>query len=170
MWRVLTTAGAALLILAHCDVGFAQVSATPGMGATSPLGSSLSNQPSMPGGVPLGATELDSGGLSPTASATPCSGTQTTAGSSSNFDGGGTMSNPTIANGCTSGTSSSLATIPSGTGSTSTGSTPGSAGGAIPLGSTELGTAGESPAAPTVSSTGCAEISSMASGVFANGC
>ncbi|MBO0757863.1 MAG: hypothetical protein J2P54_18615, partial [Bradyrhizobiaceae bacterium] len=106
MWRTLTTAGVALFILARCDVGFAQVGATPGMGATSPLGSSLSNEPSMPGGIPLGATELNSIGLSPGASATtPCSGTATTAGSSSNFDGGGTMSTPTT--GCTSGASGS---------------------------------------------------------------
>jgi hypothetical protein len=149
MWRVLTTAGAILLLLAHCDVAFAQVSAPPGMGATSPLGSSLSSQPSMPGGIPLGATELDSGGLS-------CSGTSTTVGSSSNFDGGGMASTAT---GCTSGASGSPGAATSGTGSTS-----GSARGAVPLGSTELGTPGESPAVP---STACSEISS---GLSANGC
>jgi hypothetical protein len=142
MRPVLTTVGATLLLLVHCDVGFAQVSATPGAGGTSPLGSSLSSQPSTQGGIPLGATELDSGGLS-------CSGTATTAGSNSNFDGGGMASTAT---GCTSGASGS-----SGTGSTLSGSTSGSARSAVPLGSTELGTPGESPA---VLSTPCSEISS----------
>jgi hypothetical protein len=137
MWRVATTAGAILLLLAHCDVGFAQVSGTPGMGATSPLGSSLSSQPSMPGGIPLGATELDSGGLS-------CSDAATTAASS--FDGGGMA--PT-ATSCSSGASGSPGATTSGSGSTISGS--------APLGSTELGTPGESPA---VSSTTCSGISS----------
>jgi hypothetical protein len=138
MWRVATTAGATLLLLAHCDVGFAQVSGTPpGMGATSPLGSSLSDQPSMPGGIPLGATELDSGGLS-------CSGAAMTAGSS--FDGGGMASTATS---CASGASGPPSEATSGSGPTVSGS--------APLGSTELGTPGESPA---VSSTSCSGISS----------
>ena len=175
MWRSLTTAGAVLLILARCDVGFAQMSATPGMGATSPLGSPLSNAPSMPGGIPLGATELNSGGLSPTNSSTPCSSTATTVGSSSNFDGGGTMSTARIAADCTSGASGSPGAATSTTGSTITGLTPGSARGAVPLGSTELGNPGESPAAPILSNTPCPGISSMAgtlaaSGSFASGC
>lgn len=175
MWRALTTAGAALLILVRCDVGFAQVNATPGMGATSPLGSSLSNAPSMPVGIPLGATELNSSGLSPTDSTTPCSSTASTVGSSSNFDGGGTMSTPTIATDCTTGGSGSPGAATPATGSTITGLTPGSARGAVPLGSTELGTPGESPAATTVSSTPCPGISSMAgtsaaSGASAGGC
>jgi hypothetical protein len=145
MWRVLMTAGVTLLLLAHCDVGFAQVSPTPGMGATSPLGSSPSSQPSMPGGIPLGATELDSAGLSPTGSTMPCSGTATTAGSSSNFDGGGIASTSTD---CSSGASGSPGDATSATGSTLTGLTPGSAQGAVPLGATELGTPGESQGGP----------------------
>jgi hypothetical protein len=50
----------------------AQTSVTPGMGQTSPLGAMTSNSPSPPGGIPLGATELNPGRLSP--GVVPCSG------------------------------------------------------------------------------------------------
>jgi hypothetical protein len=174
MRQILTIAGAALVMLAHCEVGIAQVGmapgsgttpaigATPGMGMTSPLGSLLSSAPSLPGGnIPLGATELDSGGLSPTASTAPCSSTATTSpqtvGSNSTFDGGGSISIPTISTSCASGASGSPGMATSTTaGSTITGLAPGSTGVGVPLGSTELGTPGESPAivAPSVACSG----------------
>lgn len=185
MRQALTIAGAALLFLVCCDAGFAQVSATPGMGVTSPLvsttpgmgvtsplGSPMSNTPSQaggipPGGIPLGATELDSGGLSPTASTTPCSSTAPasagTVGSNSTFDGGGTMSTPTISASCGSPVGSTGAMTSATAGSPITGLTPGLPGPGVPLGSTELGTPGESPAtplpAPIVSGVPCTGIS-----------
>lgn len=174
MRRALTIVGAALLFAIRCDAGFAQVSTTPGMGATSPLGSLLSNAPSQAnaiplGGIPLGATELNSGGLSPTVGTAPCSSTAPTSpgtsGSSSNFDGGGSMSYATISTSCASGSSAPGAAASPAAGSPITGLTPGSAGAGVPLGSTELGTPGESPAmllpVPSISGVPCPGISPM---------
>src|ERR1700739_4850662 len=56
-------------ILFGCGAAQAQsVMTSPGMGATSPLGVPGSSAPSgsnSPTGIPLGATEIDPGGLSP---------------------------------------------------------------------------------------------------------
>src|SRR3981081_3281378 len=65
MRRVLTMGGAVFLF--GCPTSFAQVAPAPGMGATSPLGTMNFNSPSGPVGIPLGATELNSGGTSPLA-------------------------------------------------------------------------------------------------------
>ena len=164
MRYLVTLAAAACLI--GCGPCFAQVAPTPGMGATSPLGTMDFNAASQPSGIPLGATELNTGGLSPTAGTNPCSGSTTSAtglaGSMSTFDGGGAMP------GSTSATSTTCSATASGSaiGSTSmiTGSTPGSmSSGTIPLGSTELGTPGESPTTllpvPGVSVSPCSSLS-----------
>jgi hypothetical protein len=78
MRRVLTTAGAVFLF--GCATSFAQVAPMPGMGATSPLGTMNFNSPSGPVGIPLGATELNGGGISPLAGGTLCTGTAASSG------------------------------------------------------------------------------------------
>src|SRR4051812_20372983 len=75
MLRALTITG--VIFLLGCGSSFAQVAPAPGMGATSPLGTMNFNAPSGPIGIPLGATELNTGGLSPLASGTLCAGTAT---------------------------------------------------------------------------------------------
>src|SRR5947208_11244996 len=57
----------AAVILMSCGAGHAQTSmSTPAMGATSPLGT-LGSSGSSGTGIPLGATEIDPGGVSSTA-------------------------------------------------------------------------------------------------------
>jgi hypothetical protein len=143
------------------------------LGVTSPFGM-LGSNPVGPTGIPLGSTELNFGGLSPApitplSSTTSCfattfgttsgmSGTGTTvsgmagtgaATSNFTFDGGGSA--PSLTGGCTS--------VPVGTAGGSAGTasplsnpgTPGLAtlnGGTIPLGATELNSAGLSPIVP----------------------
>jgi hypothetical protein len=59
---------AAVAILLSCGAGLAQSPmTTPGMGVTSPLGTPGSTSPGFQTGIPLGATELNPGGLGPTA-------------------------------------------------------------------------------------------------------
>jgi hypothetical protein len=119
---------------------FAQLSPTPGMGTTSPLGTVPSGPAPQLGGVPLGATELNIPGISPAPCSTGGGGNQTGS-SSTTFDGGGI------------GTSSSSGQAGCGTEASagaSASSTPGTSGagnggaGTIPLDSTELATPGES--------------------------
>ena len=122
---------------------------TPGMGATSPLGilgPSMSTGSNSGTGIPLGATEIDPGGLSP-APVSNCSMTGSGMTSmpitSSSFDGGGLGS--TAASTCAS---TSGATSSTGTASLSTMETNSSFtlnGGTIPLGSTEINSTGVSP-------------------------
>ncbi len=166
MRRVLTTAGAVFLF--GCATSFAQVAPTPGIGATSPLGTMNFNSPSGPVGIPLGATELNSGGISPLAGGTLCTGTAASsggtagsttgmsatgtgmsamgsgvAGSMSTFDGGGAPLGSMIGSTCPSGTaagSPSMAVTPSS--GSGLGTSPG--GNTIPLGSTELASPGVS--------------------------
>jgi len=152
--RRLLVITAALLI--SCGAGHAQnAMSTPAIGPTSPLGSlgSLGSSGSMGTGLPLGATEVDPGGLSP-ATGTNCSASgggsglagTSGAGTTSTFDGGGLSGSSTIsASGCTSsqvlssgGTASPLSN-PSGSSSLTLG------GGAIPLGATEMDSGGVSP-------------------------
>jgi hypothetical protein len=150
--RLLTTmpATAALVWLNTCAVGFAQVSPTPGMGVTSPLGTGSSGFNTQPNGIPLGATELNPGGLSPS----PCGGMTASgngvAGSLSTFDGGSLISNSSACP-STAGNSAGIGGTPQ-AGATTGGPTAGNS--TIPLGSTELGAAGESPVisnpAPTI--------------------
>jgi hypothetical protein len=157
-----------LAIFFGCNPVFAQVaglgSAVSGMGATSPFGMSSADGPVGPTGVPLGATELATPGLSPAppstlgAGFTVCS---TVVGAPSTpstglYDGGGlstptgmlptamaTASAPSASTCNPASNSSSPGTLPS------SGTPPGSGTllgiGPVPMGSTELGNAGVSP-------------------------
>src|SRR5215468_2184139 len=166
MTRLLMLAMASALLgcgSASAQIGGLATSPSP-LGMTSPLGIGPA-APVAPTGIPLGATELASPGVSPMTSgaspvvpaiggATACSGAGTlggstsianpgTSGSTTLFDGGGlggTASGTcaTTANGSSGGPASS-ASSPTGTGSTSVGRA------GIPLGSTELNVGGVSP-------------------------
>lgn len=136
------------VILLSCGASHAQT--TSAIGTTSPLGipGSSGSIGSIPTGIPLGATEIDPGGLSPAVSSncnTSGSSSSALPGTSSTFDGGGsTAAGPTSA--CTSG-SISLST----SGTASPLSTPGTSagftlnGGTISLGATEIDNGGISP-------------------------
>jgi hypothetical protein len=159
---------ATLATLLACNPAFAQVggigSPIPGMGTTSPFGMSSAAGPVGAAGLPLGATELATPGLSPAPSGTFGSGLTICSaafGAGSNnatglFDGGGVgtaAGMPEMAIGETNSASASACNQASGAGSAgtlqSTTSSPGSSAplgiGTIPLGSTELGSAGISP-------------------------
>jgi hypothetical protein len=155
-WLVIATA-----ILISCGAAQAQTTmSTPGLRATSPLG--------MPGsmgssgtGIPLGATEINPGGLSPVQGST-CNpnvsplgmsggmssltnGTTGTTGATTTFDGGGVAAAGSATSACVlspapamSGTASSLSTLGSNASARLNG-------GAIPLDSTELDSGGVSP-------------------------
>lgn len=186
-----------------CGIGYAQSTLnTPAIGATSPLGIPGSTSPGSSTGIPLGATEINPGGISPmplgsTANSSNCIGTGTsfsggaasqmtgspTAGASSTFDGGGStgMTSGTLTSG-TATTSGACASASPGTMS-STGiasplSTPGtnvgsSLNGTIPLGATEVDSAGVSPMigvpAPDSTSTPCAGSGVAATSGLATG-
>lgn len=160
---------AILTTLLGCDPVFAQVGGigsptplTPGMGLTSPFGMSAATSGSVgPAGVPLGATELATPGVSPAPPGTLGSGfticsSVVGAGSSATglFDGGGVSSDMSpMAPGETNSSSASACNQTSGAGSagtlqstTASPSTTAPLGiGTIPLGSTELGSVGLSP-------------------------
>jgi hypothetical protein len=165
---------ATLAALFGCNSAFAQIGGTgaasgsaPGIGQTSPLGVMGSNPSVGPIGIPLGATEFQPGGMSPLPSGTSldasCSAMGSTtsglSGSTSVFDGGGTsgMSGSAPSSGtCSMGLGSGSGS-PSQTGASGTspgGSVPGQLAGrsGIPMGATQLGSAGLSPT-PTVSPT-----------------
>jgi len=145
---VVTTA-----ILITCGSGHAQTSmSTPAIGTTSPLGVPGSSGSAGSAGIGLGATEIDSGGLSPLPGAN-CGASASYSGSgmsgsastgSSTYDGGGLAlgSSATGSTGCTT-TSSGMAA----TGSASTMAPAGTSlsGSGIGLGATELDSAGVSP-------------------------
>ena len=157
-----------LATLLGCNPVLAQVagigSPMPGMGVTSPFGMGSAAGSVGPTGVPLGATELATPGLSPAPPSTLGSGfavCSTVVGAPSAtatgiYDGGGlgtaTGMSPT-AMGTTSAASASTCNQASSSSSPSTlssGSTPPSSSallgiGAIPMGSIELGNAGVSP-------------------------
>jgi hypothetical protein len=133
MRRILPTLAA---ILTLSGAAHAQVPGnSPVMGATSPLGVLGATTAPATSGIPLGATDINPGGLSPMPLAT-CPTTSTTT-SNGTFDGGGLT-------GCTattfapslSGTTSPLA---------APGSDPTQSGGAIPLNATEINNGGISP-------------------------
>lgn len=144
---------------------------TPGIGATSPLGGAPSS-PISPIGIPLGATELSSPGLSPVplgaGSSSTCS---ATTGTISIYDGGGM----TVGSGAGSTSMSGTCGAGANTGAppppTQWSASPGGvARPGIPLGSFELGSAGVSPMvvipAPSVqptfgSSTPCSTSGSL---------
>jgi hypothetical protein len=147
-----------------CSPAFAQVGGTseptPGIAATSPLGMSGSSQPGTsvgPTGIPLGATELTSPGISPmltdptgmmgsTCSVGGSASTGISGGISgvSTYDGGGLavgggmLGDSAAPCAASTGVASSMASVPSAfpSGASRTG---------IPLGSVEIGSAGVSP-------------------------
>ena len=152
---------AMLALLLGCNPVFAQVggmgSPTPGIGATSPLGITP-NSPMSPVGIPMGATELASPGLSPaptgtlglTGGGTTCQAlgglSSETSATSSTYDGGGMA----IGSGSSlSGGTATCGTASSSSAPSTTATSPPSAGGAtktgIPLDSVEIGNAGISP-------------------------
>jgi hypothetical protein len=137
-----------------------------GMGTTSPLatsplgmlGSSASGRSNSATGIPLGATEIDPGGLSPapisicnTSGPAAYSGMTGSSGSGmpvgSAFDGGGFGSTTTSACASTSASASSAASSGLASPLSSMGTNPNFTlnGGTIPLGSTEIDSAGVSP-------------------------
>jgi hypothetical protein len=160
---------AMLSALLGCNPVFAQVSGigstTPGMGPTSPFGMSAAAAGSVgPAGLPLGATQLATPGLSPAPPSTLGTGLTicsavVSAGSNSTtglFDGGGAGISAGTSQTAMDGTNSASASAcnqASGAGSAgtlqSTTSSPGFRAplgiGTIPMGSTELGSAGVSP-------------------------
>jgi hypothetical protein len=152
--------------LLGCNPVFAQVggmgSPMPGMGLTSPFGMSSAAGSVGSAGLPLGATEVATPGLSPAPPSTFGSGLticSAVVGAGSNsatglFDGGGTSAGtPPMAMGEMNSASAGACNQASGAGSAgtlqSTTSSPGATAplgiGTIPLGSTELGSAGVSP-------------------------
>ena len=58
---------AAVAILLSCEAGLAQTTTIPGIGLTSPLGipGSTASVSGLPTGIPLGATEINPGGIGP---------------------------------------------------------------------------------------------------------
>jgi hypothetical protein len=176
---------AAVVLLWSSEAGLTQsVTTTPGIGLTSPLGIPGSTSSGSPTGIPLGATEIDPGGIGPTpigpmSSSSSCIGTTSsstgvagsstgmaggaamgTTGASSSFDGGG-MASATTSSSCSAPSSG----VVSSTGTASPLSNPGASatsnlgGGAIPLGATELDSGGVSSLigvpAPSVTATPC---------------
>ena len=181
-----------LLMVASGGPGFAQVSTAPigsGIGVTSPLGmgatSPLAPGPVGPVGIPMGATELVPGGVSPapglsvgTMSCTAGSfGSSTGFSGTSTFDGGGVGSMAGTSSASTSGILSSCAPVGGTASGTTTpsvlpGATAGSGGGIIPLGATELNSNGVSPMigvpAPSVPAP-CSLTAGTASAAFSSG-
>lgn len=146
----------ATIALAITPPAFAQVSLTPAIGATSPLGMTPGSSVA-PTGIPMGATQLASPGLSPLPC--PTTGTTSTAmsGSTTTFDGGGigmgagmSMSGSPAAPGPCGTTSSSSTSSMAATSPVTPG---GAARTGIPLGSFEIGSAGVSPMLPPTSMT-----------------
>ena len=125
--------------LLGANLALAQVggTATSPMGATSPLALGTGS-PVAPVGIPLGATEMATPGISPapppTTGSTGCPSVQS---ATPLFDGGGMAA----ASGACATTGSTGSSIPAQ-------SMPGIGRANIPLGSTELGNAGLSPAPP----------------------
>src|SRR5580658_2317132 len=152
---------AAIMWFASVAAASAQANPTPGMGATSPLGTTLSDpsSTSTSGGIPLGAIELNPTGLSPLQM--PCPNTTANAA----FDGGGS----TASSACGSATTSASfgTSTPSGSTASIMGLTAGSTDNSgIPLGTTDLGTPGESQviAVPNVPVTPCQSTTSSTLG------
>jgi len=152
---------AAIMWLASVAAASAQASPTSGMGATSPLGTTLSDpsSASSSSGIPLGATELNPPGLSPLQM--PCPNTT----SNTAFDGGGATASSACGSSTTS-SSSGTSTASSSTGSSLGLLTGSSSSSGIPLGAVDLGTPGESQdiAIPNVSVSPCPSTTSSTQG------
>jgi hypothetical protein len=136
MRRILATLAA---ILTLSGAAHAQVPGnSPAMGATSPLGMPGAGTAPVTSGIPLGATEINPGGLSPMPDAlagTACPSNSTTT-SSGTFDGGGLTGCTAASQPSLSGTASPLA---------APGSDPAQNGATIPLNATEITNGGISP-------------------------
>ena len=162
----------------------------PGAGTTSPPGMIDPTSPAGGSGIPLGSTELFPGGLSPASvgpidSTTACPGavmsgsapaSPSPASPSHVFDGGGitaNSTNPAMSSGCGfAGTGfpvlSGLSSVPGSAAVTSSAAT--SLGGSnIPLGATDLGSAGLSGPmgvpVPSPSSTSCPGLGGIPTGI-----
>jgi hypothetical protein len=151
------------LLLLSVSAGFAQTAplttASPAMGATSPLGVPGTQSTVGAVGIPFGSTELSPGGLSPapldpTASTAGCSGTGNSGNgaiaSGTSFDGGGINTSTvgtSAASACNSNDSASgtTASASSVSGVTASGAPGLPSVGAIPFGATELNNGGVSP-------------------------
>jgi hypothetical protein len=142
MHFVMVTLAASLL---GCASALAQVGGvgTSPLGAASPL-TMGSGVPVAPSGIPLGATEMTTPGISPAPPATMGTMSCSSAGGPTSqavaplFDGGGTAGAASNACAGTASTGSSMPTL----------STLRAGRAGIPLGSTELGNAGLSPPPP----------------------
>lgn len=156
-----------MILLGSCAAQAQSATTMPGIGVTSPLGL-LGSSSSAGTGLPLGATEIDPGGLSPLAACVPSDpsmmGTAATGStnSGSTFDGGGLADVSSATSSCTSGTPTITST---GIVSPMSSAPSNVAGGTIPLGATELDSGGLSPMitvpAPTMSTPGCAGSPAM---------
>jgi hypothetical protein len=139
----------------------AQTSLQPGMGATSPLGTTLSEPAPVMGNIPLGATELSQTGISPLT--TPCPSTS----ASTSFDGGG-ISTSTACSSASTGNAIGTTSTAADTNAAMVGSGSGSG---IPLGATDLGMPGESQTIPVpgVSVAPCSGMSATSSSANSTG-
>jgi hypothetical protein len=153
----------AIVLISSANALSAQTGSTPGMGATSPLGSDAETGTSMSNiqaNIPMGATELDPSGISPLAM--PCP----TMSATGSFDGGGVATSTVCGSASTTTDSSGMGVATSGlsgsdASATGAGVTASSSAG-VPLGATGLGTPGESqgaaistpPVAPCTSTQG----------------
>lgn len=128
----------AMIWMSGVSAACAQASSTTGMGATSPLGTSLSEPSSgaSMADIPLAATELAQPGTSPLIM--QCQNTS----SNSSFDGGGMSASTGCSSAGTSTSSETASATSSGAGAGSMVESTANAG--IPLGATGLGTPGES--------------------------
>jgi hypothetical protein len=136
------------IALAIAPPALAQVSLTPTIGATSPLGMTPGSSVA-PTGIPMGATQLASPGLSPLPCSTAGAPSTATSGSTTTFDGGGlgmgtgtSMPGSTAMSAPCGGTAGSSASSIAATSPMTPG---GAARAGIPLGSFEIGSAGVSP-------------------------
>ena len=147
------------VILVGCGAARAQNSPNgsvmnPAVGITSPLGIPGSNG-SGGTGIPLGATEIDPGGLSQSTAAncdaggsymgTSGTGASGMTGAVSTFDGGGLAGVGSALSPCSPSASVSSIGAASPLSTPTAGSTFRLNGGAVPLGATEIGSAGISP-------------------------
>jgi hypothetical protein len=151
---------AAVLILFGCEAGLAQTTTIPGIGLTSPLGipGATSSASGLPTGIPLGATEINPGGLGlapigPTTPTANCLGT----GTGSSYTGMiGSASMGTMAAGAVSGaTTGGAVTGTSNTGEAAAGGTTSSFDGGG-MGSASVSGGCPLPSSAVVSSAGTA--------------
>jgi hypothetical protein len=126
--------------------------AVPAIGTTSPLGMTA-DTPGSPAGIPMGATELPSAGLSPvpagsmtmTSDGVACPSPEISS-SATTFDGGGmAMGMPLPGGSATSGTCGTSSTAAAPSSAMATPSPGGARPAGIPLGSVEIGNGGLSP-------------------------